>query len=89
MAPSIAMALGDNGSDDEDDDRSRNEVQKEIDPETKAAGMSTRNGGGKRGATRDTSVAEEEKNDNRKRQGLGDKCEYHLEYYITVWFAQL
>ena len=72
-APSVAMATGDNGSDDEDDDRSRNEVQKEIDAEAKAAGMSTRNGRGKRGATRDTSVAEEEKNDNRKRQGLGDK----------------
>jgi hypothetical protein len=72
-APSVVMATGDNGSDDEDDDRSRNEVQKEIDAEAKAAGMSTRNGRGKRGATRDTSVAEEEKNDNRKRQGLGDK----------------
>ena len=72
-APSVAMSSGDNGSDDEDDDRSRNEVQKDIDAEAKAAGMSTRKGRGRRGAARDTSVAEEEKNDNRKRLGLESK----------------
>ena len=72
-APSVAMAAGDNGSDDEDDDRSRNEVQKEIEAEAKAAGMSTRRVRGKRAATIDASVAEEKKNDNRKRQGSGDK----------------
>jgi hypothetical protein len=72
-APSVAIATGDNGSDDEDDDRSRNEVQKEIEAEAKAAGMSTRRVRGKRAATVDASVAEEKKNDNRKRQGSGDK----------------